>query len=203
MRGFIIQNNFSDSPDPLYVCLILDVCGGSLISKLLVASAYHCMELKESCKYRYKQKCKKNGRKTNKQCKEHAKKECEGKSKWLSFYPPKLCEPSNNSNLSGRRRRRHVIIGTHYINKYQFHYYTIPIKEVYAPPDPKNHDFVILELMYAVSYEWGKLGKFYLTAKSFNCTIGIRKSHQHCPWGAEGEGGRLLEEYSFIILHPH
>ena len=160
LRGFIIQNNFSDSPDPLYVCLILDVCGGSLISKLLVASAYHCMELYESCKYRYKQECKKNERKTNKQCKEYAKKKC-GKTKWLSYSPPKLCDPSNNSG-------RHVILGTHYINEYQLHYYFIPIKAVHAPPDPKNHDFVILELRWAVSYEWGKLGKFYVTVKSFN-----------------------------------
>ena len=105
-----------------------------------MATAYHCVDVKERCDYKWKKKCKDNMSKEK--CKQKIKKACKkvGLKKYVTPDPPRLCDPSNG--------KFYVTVGAHYNHDFK-HQHKLKIKEVHAPikrGENKKHDFAILVL---------------------------------------------------------
>ena len=116
-------------------------CGGSLISRWLVATAFHCMQMKDTCRYKTEKKHCKNISKL--QCEKKVKQNCKKPDELVDRKPDQLCDPSKQYK---ELVKRYVIVGTHYTHQFQ-HRHKIFIKEVHAPSKQGNqHDFAILVL---------------------------------------------------------
>ena len=104
-----------------------------------MATAFHCMKMWETCRYKTEKNCNKNSISTV-ECEKKVKEKCPNPKKWVTQKPDKLCDPSN--------LKMYVTVGAHYNHDFK-HHHKLRIKEVHAPikrGGNKKHDFAILVL---------------------------------------------------------
>ena len=123
-----------------------------------MATAFHCMQMKDTCRYKTEKKFCQNISKV--QCEKKVKRNCKKPNELVDRKPDQLCDPSKQYK---DWVKRFVIVGTHYTHQFR-HRHRIFIKEVHAPSQGQSkegneHDFAILVLKKPVpNYleEWKK-----------------------------------------------